>query len=70
MIDEKPRSWNVGVRVILDEFGEWKQAQGATLFGEKEADVFVSQSFERNKKRCPDFAIWGPDLLKERGRVT
>jgi len=60
---------NAGVDVILDEFEKWKQEQGAVLLGKKGADVFVSQSFERNKKRCPDFAIWGPDRLKERGRV-
>jgi hypothetical protein len=57
---------NTGVNAIHMEFAKWKEEQGAVLFSRLEADVFVSKSFELNKKRCPDFAIWGPDRLNER----
>jgi hypothetical protein len=60
---------NSGVGTIRMEFWKWKQEQSAMLDAEKGADVFVSRSFERNRKRCPDFAIWGPDRLNERGSV-
>ena len=58
---------NAAVDVIRRKFLTWSNDQGAVLDGNKEADVFVSQSFARNKKRCPDFAIWGPDRLDESG---
>jgi hypothetical protein len=65
---------NTGVRVISREFGKWKrkqeQEQVDILFGEKDADVFLSHSFENNKKRCPNFAIWGPGRLDDSGSVS
>jgi hypothetical protein len=27
------------------------------------------KNFKKKNKRCPDFAIWGPDRLNQRGRV-
>jgi hypothetical protein len=59
----------IGVSLIDHEFSKWKQEQGAVLSGQRETDVFLSDSFERNKKRCPDFAIWGPDRLTECGKI-
>ena len=59
-----------GVNVIQSEFFKWKQEQGAVFFATKEPNVFVSDSFgrdRRNKKRCPDFAIWGPDRVDQDG---
>jgi hypothetical protein len=60
---------NAGVSAILNELRKWEREQGAVVFGRPEASVFVSESYQRNKKRCPDFAIWGPDRLNERGSV-
>jgi hypothetical protein len=57
---------NAAVIVIQVEFYFWKREQAAVLFGEKATDVFVDQSYERNMKRCPDFAFWDPDRLIER----
>lgn len=58
---------NAAIDVIRRTFLTWSSDQGAVLDGKQEADIFVSQSFARNKKRCPDFAIWGPDRLDESG---
>jgi hypothetical protein len=44
-----------------------RESRPQSCFGESRADVFVAESYERNKKRVPDFAIWGPDQLDEDG---
>lgn len=51
---------------IADLFGAWKN--GRLIKGEKEANVFVNDSFNhpKNEKRCPDFAIFGPDRMRGR----
>jgi hypothetical protein len=51
---------------IADLFDEWKN--GRLIKGEKEANVFVNDSFSRprKEKRCPDFAIFGPDRMQGR----
>lgn len=51
---------------IVDLFDAWKN--GRLLRGEKEANVFVNDSFShpKNEKRCPDFAIFGPSRLQRR----
>jgi hypothetical protein len=59
---------NAAVRVIQHKFDLWKREQAAVLFGEKRAVVFVVESYKRNMKLCPDFAIWGPDRLNEHAR--
>jgi hypothetical protein len=58
---------NAAVRQIQIPFTTWESEQAAVLFGEKDADVFVSNSYQGNMKRVPDFAIWGPERLCERG---
>lgn len=51
---------------IAGLFDEWKN--GRRIRGEKEANVFLNDSFSRPKKekRCPDFAIFGPDRVQGR----
>jgi hypothetical protein len=58
---------NGAVDTILNLFQVWKQEQGAQLFGKQEADVLVSSA--TNTKRCPDYAIYGPDRLTALGNV-
>jgi hypothetical protein len=54
------------VKDIIDHFDEWKD--GRTLQGEKEANVFVNDSFNipQNHLRVADFAIFGTDRLDGR----
>lgn len=54
------------VREIIDLFDEWKD--GRLIKVEKEANVFLQDSFSRPKRemRCPDVAIFGPDRLQGR----
>ena len=56
----------VAVREIACLFDEWKN--GRLIWGEKEANVFVNNSFSQPKKakRCPDFAIFGPSRMEGR----
>ena len=61
---EMPRA---AVEVVIDLFTAWKK--GLSDKGEKEPNIFVNQSFATNDKRCPDFAIWGPDRLRPNGKV-
>jgi hypothetical protein len=61
---------NAAVEEIQHEFQRWEKDQGALLLGTKEADVYYMNNFKKNNKRCPDFAIWGPDRLNQRGRVS
>ena len=51
---------------IIDLFDDWKD--GRAIKGEKEANVFVNDSFNVPKKhlRVADFAIFGPDRLEGR----
>jgi hypothetical protein len=53
---------------IIHRFGKWKN--GRLIEGSKEENVFVNDSYNKpkNMKRCPDFAIFGPDRLEE-GRI-
>jgi hypothetical protein len=48
---------------IIFHFEEWKNSR--FILGSKKVNVFVNDSFNRppNEKRCPDFAIYGPDRL-------
>jgi hypothetical protein len=54
---------NAAVDVISIQFRKWanRPEQAAVMFGEKRADVFVSDSYEHSMKRVVDFAIWGPE---------
>ena len=51
------------VRKIHNLFNEWKD--GRPIMGSREENIFVNDSFNRpkNVKRCPDFAIFGPDRV-------
>jgi hypothetical protein len=52
---------------ILEQFEGWKQGT-RVVCSEKESNVFVDCSYERNTKRCPHFAIFGSDRLTTGGR--
>jgi hypothetical protein len=58
---------NRAVGKILVAFQTWKQEQGAQLHGEKSADVLTNSATQT--KRCPDYAIYGPDRSTESGDV-
>ena len=51
------------VSEIIHRFNEWKNRR--PILCEKEENVFVNESFNTppNVKRCPDFAVYGPDRL-------
>jgi len=51
------------VSEIMNRFDEWKN--GRLILGRSERNVFVNKSFNTppNMKRCPDYAIFGPDRL-------
>jgi hypothetical protein len=53
------------VRKITNRFNAWKN--GRPIECDKKVNVYVNASFNRppNEKRCPDFAIYGPDRLTE-----
>jgi len=50
---------------IITQFDKCKN--GRLIVGRTEVNVFVVDSFNtpKNMKRCPDFAIYGPDRLEE-----
>ena len=49
---------------IIHSFDKWKNVRPVVC--RTEVNVFVDDSFNRpkNVKRCPDFAIFGPDRLE------
>ena len=63
---EMPCKVHVGaVGEIIDSFDEWKN--GRPIKCRTKVNIFVNDSFNRppNEKRCPDFAIFGPDRLTD-----
>jgi hypothetical protein len=45
---------------IQIEFDRWKREHATVVFRKTRPNVFMVERYERNMKRCPDFAIWGP----------
>ena len=54
---------------MTKRFNEWKNDR--PILCVKQVNVFVNKSFNLppNVKRCPDFAIYGPDRLDDEGEV-
>jgi hypothetical protein len=61
---------NFAIGDIIECFDEWKN--GRMIKCRTKVNVYVNDSFNRppNAKRCPHFAIFGPDRLIGRGIRT
>jgi hypothetical protein len=59
------------VEELADLFDEWKNGNGRLIKGAQKTNVFVNDSFSNPKKekRCPDFAIFGPDRMIGRKKI-
>jgi hypothetical protein len=56
-------------RLFLTWVGNQDNLHNSNMLGEKEANVFLNDSVDKNAKRCPDFAIFSETRLDEEGDI-